>query len=144
MRTARTRRRPDRGQVTVLVLPVLLALLGVAGLVVDGGLAIAARQRAADLAEQAARTGADQIDPDSLRGAGPVRVDAVAARAAAGRYLPGQDATGTVEVDGDTVTVAVTVTRRATLLGLVGVRHLTVTAHASARSLGGITAEDDP
>jgi Flp pilus assembly protein TadG len=38
-----------------------------AGLVVDGGLAITERQRAGDIAEQAARAGADDLDPAALR-----------------------------------------------------------------------------
>jgi len=134
----------DRGQVTVLVLPLLVALLAVAGLVIDGGNALAGRQQAANLAEQAARIGADQLDPDSLRSPGPARVDTAAARAAAAGYLTGQGRTGRVDVEGGTVTVTITITRRTTLLGLVGVRRLTVTAHASARSIGGIRHEEDP
>ncbi|GGS91311.1 hypothetical protein GCM10010156_57010 [Planobispora rosea] len=38
-----------------------------AGLLVDGGAAINARLRAADVAEQAARAGADQLDVEYLR-----------------------------------------------------------------------------
>ncbi|MCP9950632.1 TadE family protein [Actinomadura madurae] len=60
----------DRGTIamyTVLFTPIVLLL---AGLLVDGGLAIHARQRAADVAEQAARAGANQIDTAALRGTG--------------------------------------------------------------------------
>ncbi|MGN9783558.1 flp pilus-assembly TadE/G-like family protein [Nonomuraea sp. ZG12] len=45
-----------------------------AGLLVDGGSAINARLRANDIAEQAARAGADQIDVDHLRTTGEVRM----------------------------------------------------------------------
>ena len=45
-----------------------------AGLLVDGGAAINARLRAADIAEQAARAGADQIDVDHLRATGEARM----------------------------------------------------------------------
>ncbi|WP_336207675.1 pilus assembly protein TadG-related protein [Nonomuraea sp. LPB2021202275-12-8] len=45
-----------------------------AGLLVDGGSAINARLRAADVAEQAARAGADEIDIDHLRATGEVRM----------------------------------------------------------------------
>ena len=38
-----------------------------AGLVVDGGLAISERQHAGDIAEQAARAGADDLDQNALR-----------------------------------------------------------------------------
>ncbi|MFC5826708.1 Tad domain-containing protein [Nonomuraea insulae] len=55
-----------------------------AGLLVDGGSAINARLRAADVAEQAARAGADQVDEDHLRRTGQMRLlgeDQVCARA---------------------------------------------------------------
>ncbi|GIH74393.1 pilus assembly protein TadG-related protein [Planobispora longispora] len=44
-----------------------LVVFLLAGLLVDGGAAINARLRAADVAEQAARAGADQIDVEYLR-----------------------------------------------------------------------------
>ncbi|MBP2704723.1 hypothetical protein JOL79_12950 [Microbispora sp. RL4-1S] len=44
-----------------------------AGLLVDGGAAINARLKAADIAEQAARAAADQIDTEVLRATGQVR-----------------------------------------------------------------------
>ncbi|WP_344976957.1 pilus assembly protein TadG-related protein [Streptosporangium fragile] len=45
-----------------------------AGLLVDGGAAINARLRAADVAEQAARAAADQIDVEHLRATGQARL----------------------------------------------------------------------
>ncbi|MER6169797.1 pilus assembly protein TadG-related protein [Streptosporangium sp. NPDC001681] len=45
-----------------------------AGLLVDGGAAINARLRAADIAEQAARAAADQIDVEHLRATGQARL----------------------------------------------------------------------
>ncbi|RCG27983.1 hypothetical protein DQ384_25290 [Sphaerisporangium album] len=45
-----------------------------AGLLVDGGAAINARLRASDVAEQAARAAADQIDVENLRATGTVRL----------------------------------------------------------------------
>jgi Flp pilus assembly protein TadG len=142
--TPRRGRRPGRdgGQVTVLMLPVIVALLAVGGLVIDGGAALAARQQAASLAEQAARLGADQLDPESLRGPGPATVDTAAARNAASRYLTGQGHTGRVDIDAAGVTVTVTISRPTSLLHLVGVASLTVTGHASARSIGGISHEE--
>ncbi len=145
MSVAHRRARPrDAGQVTVLVLLLLVALLAMAGLVIDGGAALSDRQQAANLAEQAARVGADQLDPVSLRGPGPARVDTRRAHAAATQYLAAQGQAGRVDVDGATVTVTVTISRRTTLLGLVGVGRLTVTGHASARSVGGIGQVEDP
>ncbi|MBG0827976.1 hypothetical protein HS041_09375 [Planomonospora sp. ID67723] len=51
-----------------------VAVFLLAGLLVDGGAAINARLRAADIAEQAARAAADQIDVEHLRGTGRVRL----------------------------------------------------------------------
>src|SRR5207244_3131886 len=101
------------------------------------------RQQAANLAEQAARVGADQLDPNSLRASGLAEVDAPRARAAVARYLAARGTAGRVDIDGATVTVTVTISRHTSLLGLVGVRRLTVTAHASARSVGGIDQVED-
>jgi Flp pilus assembly protein TadG len=142
--TVRRGRTPDDGQVTVLLLPLIVALIAVAGLVIDGGAALADRQRAANIAEQAARAGADRIDVNSLYGNGPVVLDQSAARSAAEGYVAGQDVSGRVDTNGDVVRVTVTVVRRTALLGLIGVDRLTVTAGASARSLGGISRVEEP
>ncbi|GGO18156.1 hypothetical protein GCM10010116_36560 [Microbispora rosea subsp. aerata] len=45
-----------------------------AGLLVDGGAAMNAHLKAADIAEQAARAAADQIDVETLRATGEVRL----------------------------------------------------------------------
>ena len=78
MTTRGPRRRPlgrsnsdDDGSVSVYLAVWAVALMAMAGLVIDGGAAIAARARAADLAQQAARAGADALSPVSLRGLRP-------------------------------------------------------------------------
>jgi hypothetical protein len=58
--------------VFVVVFSVVVFML--AGLLVDGGAAINARLRASDIAEQAARAAADQIDVEHLRATGQVRL----------------------------------------------------------------------
>lgn len=62
-------RRPhgQRGSFTFAVIFWALMAMMLAGLVVDGGLSITERQRAGDIAEQAARAGADDLDPAALR-----------------------------------------------------------------------------
>jgi hypothetical protein len=119
----------------------MVALLTMAGLVIDGGAAIAARGRAADLAEQAARAGADALVPASLRGPSPagIRVDPEAARVAAGRVLSLGGATGEVTINGRDVTVTAHVPRRAVILTAVGIDDLTGTATATATILHGTT-----
>ena len=48
-----------------------MALFALAGLVLDGGAALTAHGRAADVAQQAARAGADALDGASLRARPP-------------------------------------------------------------------------
>lgn len=121
--------------------PLTVALLAMAGLVIDGGAAIAARERAADLAEQAARAGADALVPASLRGHSPtgLRVDPAAARAAADRVLSLGGDTGELTINGLDVTVTAHVPRRAVILSAVGINDLTGTATATATVLHGTT-----
>ncbi|WP_203980851.1 pilus assembly protein TadG-related protein [Planotetraspora silvatica] len=59
---------------SVFVVVFSLAVFLLAGLLVDGGAAINARLKAADIAEQAARGAADQIDVPLLRNTGQVRL----------------------------------------------------------------------
>jgi predicted TIM-barrel enzyme len=109
-----------------------------AGLVVDGGAALATRERAADLATQAARAGATALTPTSLRGAPTQLVaDPTAATQAADAVLADGGATGTVTVTGDTVTVAAHLPRHTVILSAVGLTNISQTATASATALVG-------
>jgi Flp pilus assembly protein TadG len=65
----RRRLRDDRGSGAAAVLIFALVFMTLAAFVVDGGLSIAKRERAADIAEQAARYAAQDIDVDALRNA---------------------------------------------------------------------------
>ncbi|MDH2423955.1 pilus assembly protein TadG-related protein [Sphaerisporangium sp. TRM90804] len=68
-------RRPgDRGSMSVFVVLFSVVVFMLAGLLVDGGAAINARLRASDVAEQAARAAADEIDEEHLRSTGQVRL----------------------------------------------------------------------
>lgn len=60
-------RARDRGSAAIIVVVFALTLLVLAGFVVDGGLAIANKERAQDIAEQAARYAAQDLDEDELR-----------------------------------------------------------------------------
>jgi Flp pilus assembly protein TadG len=141
---ARDRGRPqdrDAGTISLYMALFVVALLAMAGLVLDGGAAIAARGRAADLAEQAARAGADALSPSSLRGPTPnaLAIDPVAARTAANRVLTLGGATGEVRVSGLDVTVTAHVERHAVILSALGVNDLTGTATSTATVVYGTT-----
>lgn len=118
-----------------------VALMAMAGLVIDGGAALAARGQAHDLAAQAARAGADALSPVSLRGPAPddLSINPAAAQAAAETYLRTADAVGTVTITGNIVTVTARVPRRATVLSAFGIHDLTGSATASATILTGTT-----
>jgi Flp pilus assembly protein TadG len=61
------RRIGDRGSVSLWVVIFAFVTLALLILIVDGGQVIVAKSRAADIAEQAARAAADDIDPAALR-----------------------------------------------------------------------------
>jgi Flp pilus assembly protein TadG len=127
-------RRDEAGIAAVFVVFVAVALLAVAGLVIDGGYTMAAKREATGQAESAARVGADALNEASLRTGSPV-VDPQLAVTAAQAYLARVDATGTVSVDGATVTVTVAADQPMAVLSAVGVSSLHVSATASARSI---------
>lgn len=66
----RLRRGDDEGTVAIFTVIISVAVIAMAGLLIDGGLAIHERERLYDIAEQAARAGADEIDVDILRETG--------------------------------------------------------------------------
>jgi Flp pilus assembly protein TadG len=138
------RRSDDRGAATLFVLGLAIALFALAGLVVDGGLAINARQRVADDTEQAARAGADRLAEGTLRNGGTVTVDPAAAGSVALTYLQARGYTAgefAVSVAGDRVQVSATRTVPTTVLSIVFINSFTVSGQADARAAVGITEE---
>jgi Putative Flp pilus-assembly TadE/G-like len=131
--------RDDRGSLTLFAVVLALGLLAMTGLVVDGGAKLTAQRRANNLAEQAARAGAEVVDVAALRTGTEVKINPTAASAAARAYLAaaGQP-TGQVVVRGDSIDVTVTRQQPTAILGLLGVRELSVTGHGSAQLLEGI------
>lgn len=111
-----------------------VALLAVAGLVIDGGYALGAKRKAMNTAEQAARVGADALSPSALRN-GRTLVDPARAVTAARSYLQSVDADGTVSVNAGEVTVTVIARQKTALLSAVGVDSIPVEATSTARSI---------
>jgi hypothetical protein len=128
----------ERGQLTLFVVFATLALVILAGLVVDGGYVLAARRRAIDHANGAARTGAAALAPAAYRAGGEVVLDGDAAVAAAQEYLAAAGHVGTVGVDGDRVSVHLRFAQPLSLLRLVGMDAVTVAGRGEARSVRGI------
>jgi Flp pilus assembly protein TadG len=65
----------ERGSITIFVVFFAIIALALAALLVDVGNAMNAKERASDIAEQAARAGADDIDTDTLRTSGTVTIN---------------------------------------------------------------------
>ena len=107
-RWTRMRRDEDRGSITAYLLIMTVALVVLAGLVLDGGAALTAHGRAADTAQQAARAGADALDDQSLRATTPsgLTTNPAAARAAAARVLAAADDVGITQVGGTATATA--------------------------------------
>ena len=136
-----TRPEDDRGQVTPMVAVLAVALLVLGALVFDGGQILTARREANNLARQAARAGAQQLDVAQAR-VGDFTLDPVAAEQTARTFLADQGVTPTaVRVLGDRVEVTITLTQPTPLLSIVGIDERTVTATASARAVRGVTGD---
>lgn len=123
-----SRLREDQGSMSVFIVIFSVVVFMLAGLLVDGGAAINARLRASDIAEQAARAAADQIDVENLRMTGQVRLlgDAGAVCGRARQIVEAHDdkevrltrcQTGAGQAD---VTVAVSVRWSALFLAALG------------------------
>jgi hypothetical protein len=135
-----TRLEPrEAGQITAFVVVMMTALILCAGLVIDGGLTLAAKVRATNEAQAASRAGAEQIDIATYRETGDIFLDPTQATSAAQRYLASTGDRGTVSVIGNTVTVTVEATQQTQILNLAGIRSLSVSATASASAIRGIT-----
>lgn len=128
-------RRDERGSASIFVLGMSIVLMVCAGLVVDGGLAINARMRVADDAEQASRIAADSIDEPLLRSGGAIEIDPALAAQRSADYLNGRGYTPaqySLEIEGETVSVTVRDTTDTMILGVVGIDTYDVEAAASA------------
>lgn len=137
------RRRDERGTVTAFVAVMTVTMLVVGGLVIDGGYTLAARRRAVNEANSAARAAAQAVDETTLRSTGDVRLRPEDARRIAEAHLRDAGMTGTVTVNATTVTVHAVTTQPMAILGIIGVGPLTVEADGTARAVQGVQAGDD-
>ena len=122
----------DDGQITAFVVVMMAALILLAGLVLDGGLTLAARERALGEAQQAARAGAQGVNLTAYRTEGKLILSPGEAVADGRAYLASIGADGTVTVTGNTVTATVTIIQDMQILDVAGLRSITVHASASA------------
>jgi Flp pilus assembly protein TadG len=125
-----------RGSVLITGLLLSLALIMVIGAAVDIGRAFLVKRQLASIADDAALSGSQAIGLQALH-EGRLRLNPVRARSEAQRTITANPSV-TGQVSASTASVTVTVTRHVPtiLLALVGLRTLTITAHASAAPRG--------
>lgn len=140
----------ERGSIAVFTVVFAIAVIFLTALILDGGIAMNAKERAADIAEQAARAAAANIDVKALRATGVAAIGAGACPLAgnlvasyAQRASTGVDAVTSAAMDNcvapigaQTATVQVTITTKPLIPGVLG--SFTETAHASATAECGI------
>ncbi|WP_330279142.1 pilus assembly protein [Streptomyces sp. NBC_00569] len=128
------RRYRDRGSMSLFFAVTTVALLMVMGLLVDGGGALNASSRATSLAQEAARTAGQQLDPAQAIEGTAITIDPDAAQAAAQDYLAAAGVQGDVTIDGNGRTLTVTVhdTYNTYFAQLVGKGTINVTGTATA------------
>jgi len=126
-------RHRERGAISTFVAVIALAMLMAAGLAIDGGRKINTLREASNLADNAARAGAQAVDLDTLRTTGELRLDPYQAEQAVGDYLAAFDLTArAVTVNGDTISVTVELTVDPVLLPI---GPITVTATETATAI---------
>lgn len=129
--------RGDRGGLELFYAGLILIGFLVIGMVIDLGLALNSRSDAFYLAQSAARTGAQRVDPGEAITGEAIVIDPDAATAAAEDYLAAENAQGTVTTSGDGQSLNVTAqtTFHPYVLSLFGVSSWSFSGHGSATLL---------
>ncbi len=124
----------ERGMVTVWGVLITLVLILVIGITVDLTGQVNAQQRAHDIAQQAARAAANQVQAtQAMTGLTPT-VDTGQAQAAAAGYLSAAGVTGTVTITGPTtLQVHVSYVYQPKFLGAFGMGPKPVSGDASVQ-----------
>ncbi len=126
----------ERGTITLMLLVMFVALLALAGIVIDGGAKLA--QNA--IAQEAARAGAGMVNQAKALATGTFAVDQSQALAAAQQYLARAGYHGTAAPDGaNAIRVTVTVTTRTHVLSIIGINSMTSTGSATASLVTRVT-----
>jgi Flp pilus assembly protein TadG len=133
-RLAAIRARRDEGSISLFFAVTSVGLLLVMGLLVDGGGALNASNRAESLASEAARTAGQQLDPAQAIQGTAITIDPEAAQGAAEDYLANSGVQGDVQIsdDGQTMTVTVHDTYHTYFAQLLGKTTISVTGSATA------------
>lgn len=135
---------PDRGAITLWWVTLIAGVLILTGMVVDLGSKLRAVEAADAMCAEAARAGAQAVDPTKAIPGQGVVLDPGRAAAAAQDYLQHAHVRGTARAgtDGHSIQVDATVTHKTLFLQVIGITSLTAEGHASAELLHGVTAPE--
>jgi hypothetical protein len=131
----------ERGSLSLMLAILFVALVALAGIVVDGGAKLAADENAVALAQEAARAGAATVDESAAYSSGSFVVSQQQALAAARSYLigAGYDRYSVTPEGSRAITVSVTITEPTRFLELIGVDSFTCAGTATASLVTGVT-----
>jgi hypothetical protein len=130
----------DEGSLILMLAVMFVAILALAGLVIDGGAKLVAAENATAIAQEAARAGAGMVNRSNAYEHGSFVVDDSQAREAAQEYLATAGYSGVVSLQGvDTIKVSVTVSEPTKVLSLIGIDTINATGEATARLVAGVT-----
>jgi hypothetical protein len=135
----------ERGSLTLMLAVMFVALLALAGIVIDGGAKLTAAENATAIAQEAARAGAGMVNPATAYSSGSFVVDVSEARQAAEQYLAqswvvGQGYRGSVtRVGTHSIEVTVNVTQPTKVLSIIGIDSVSATGTATANLIAGVT-----
>ena len=137
----RRRADADRGSLTLMLAVMLVALLALAGVVIDGGAKLTAAENAAAVAQEAARAGAGLVNEATAHENGSFVVDEDQAIAAADDYLSSAGYAGHAAAGPgpDEIQVTVTVNEPTKVLSIIGIDTITATGRATAQLVSGVT-----
>lgn len=126
--------RDNRGSLSALTVCLILSAMALVGLVFDGGASVNEYMRLSDIAENAARVGAQEIV--GIRAGNP-HIDSRAAVMASKKYLQIYGVTGNVTTTDDSVMVEVEGVVNYQVLGIIGLSRHHLQVVRSARFVAG-------
>lgn len=130
------RRRDACGSISIWMATASFIMIVVVGMAVDLGGKVHTQQQARNVAAQAARTGAQQVQASTAIRGGLPQASITNAKTAASGYLAQAGVEGTVTVrGGDTIVVQVSDTYDSKFLSIINLDRMRVTGEASARMI---------
>ena len=131
----------DRGSLTLMLAVLFVALLALAGVVIDGGAKLTAAENAAAVAQEAARAGAGMVNEATAHANGSFVVDQDQAIAAANGYLSAAGYAGAAAPGpgNDEIKVTVHVSAPTKVLSIIGIDTINATGQATANLVSGVT-----